>query len=284
MATHSPPPLSPGSEPTRHYDTVVDAWSHLLGEDLHYGYFEQGNEPLTAATDALTDQMLHLARLSPGSRVLDVGCGTGKAACRMAIEHGCEVIGISPSRRCVEEAAARASRERTQVVFCQGDGTAMTFADDSFDCLWVMESSHLMDDKSALLDECCRTLSDGGRLVLCDIMLPRKLSLEEVIDYRDEFLLQRDVFGRAKMATLEFYREEITRRGLVIDDARWISEQTRPTFSRWRDNAAASKAAVIELLGATAWQQFASASEVLEQFWDENILGYGILGAHKPGI
>ena len=28
------------AEPTRHYNSVVEAWSHLLGEDLHYGFFQ----------------------------------------------------------------------------------------------------------------------------------------------------------------------------------------------------------------------------------------------------
>jgi hypothetical protein len=54
-------PISDAGEPTCHYDTVVAGWKYLLGEDLHYGYFQTGTETLTDATDALTDEMLRLA-------------------------------------------------------------------------------------------------------------------------------------------------------------------------------------------------------------------------------
>ena len=61
---HEPPPDA--REPTRHYDQVIGAWAYLLGEDLHYGYFENAADSLTAATDALTNVMLQAAR--PGHR------------------------------------------------------------------------------------------------------------------------------------------------------------------------------------------------------------------------
>jgi 27-O-demethylrifamycin SV methyltransferase len=96
-------------EPASHYNAVVGAWRYLLLEDLHYGYFETGAEPLIIATDALTDRMLALAKLEPGNHVLDIGCGTGKAACRIAEALSCHVKGISPSVRCVSDAAAKAA-------------------------------------------------------------------------------------------------------------------------------------------------------------------------------
>jgi 27-O-demethylrifamycin SV methyltransferase len=195
------------ADPTQHYNSVVDAWAHLLGEDLHYGYFESGDEPLTVATDVLTNQMLELADLGEGLTVLDVGCGTGKAASRVAQEFDSEVLGISPSISCIEGASELIEKLglSARAKFEIGDGTSLSQADKSFDRVWVMESSHLMDNKAALLRECSRVLKPGGRLVLCDIMLDHKLSLPQVIEYRDEFLLLRDVYGRAKMEPLDYY-------------------------------------------------------------------------------
>ena len=277
-------PVSPGSEPVQHYDTVVGAWGKLLEEDLHYGYFHNGTEPLVGATDELTNQMLKLADLQAGMQVLDVGCGTGKAGCRMAAEYSASVTGISPSTECVERAQALAAKSRQLDLthFCDGDGTAMAFDDISFDRVWVMESSHLMQDKPALLSECARVLRPGGRVILCDIILKRKLALEEVIQYRDEFLLLRDVFGRAIMEPLRFYRQEFELQGLTVLTETDISEPTFPTFSQWRKNATENRDSVCELIGERAWEKFVLSCDVLAQLWKQDILGYGIITAQKP--
>ncbi|CAA0123814.1 27-O-demethylrifamycin SV methyltransferase [Halioglobus japonicus] len=275
--------ISPDSAPAKHYDTVVAAWGELLQEDLHYGYFHTGREQLVEATNALTDQMLELAALQPDSKVLDVGCGTGKAGCRMASEHAACVVGISPSKACVEKAQtlSRSMNLHHLAQFCDGDGTNLQYADESFDCVWVMESSHLMQDKPALLRECARVLRPGGRVVLCDIMVKQKLALEDVIHYRDEFLLLRDVFGRAIMEPLSFYQEQFEGLGLQANAVSDISSQTYPTFDRWRQNASENRESVCRLIGEHAWEQFSLSCDVLEKFWQENILCYGIICAQK---
>lgn len=271
-------------EPAQHYDTVVEAWGLLLQEDLHYGYFATGDEPLITATDALTNEMLRLADLKAGEKVLDIGCGTGKAGCRIAAEYDCTVTGISPSSKCIAEANAKAASLNllSSVRFRIGDGMKPDFPDDSFDCTWVMESSHLMADKTSLIRECARVLKPGGRLVLCDVMLDHKLALADVIAHRDAFLLLKHVFGRAIMEPLDFYADCSRSNGLVVTEKRNISVETLPTFRHWSENAHRNRSKVIGMIGEEAWEQFADSCDVLENFWKSNILGYGILAARKP--
>ena len=57
-------------EPAAHYDRVMAAWQLLLGDELHYGVFDRGDEPLDVATAALTGRMIDAADLRPGLRVL----------------------------------------------------------------------------------------------------------------------------------------------------------------------------------------------------------------------
>lgn len=57
------------------------------------------------------------ARLRPGARVLDVGCGTGVPAARQLTEAGCEVTGIDISARMLE----LARRNVPQARFLQRD-------------------------------------------------------------------------------------------------------------------------------------------------------------------
>jgi len=237
-----------------------------------------------AATNELTNQMLALARLSPGDKVLDIGCGTGKAACRMAADFGAEVTGLSPSAQCVADATAKAKELSQQhlMQFQIGDGMAPDFPDNSFDCTWVMEPSHLMTDKSAMLKECARVLKPGGRLVLRDIMLDHPMSLQDAITYRDEFLLLKDVYGRGDLEPLTFYEEHCKANGLRVEHCRNITSETLRTFDCWRKNALAHKATVCDLIGEEAWQQFLDSCDVLQKFWLDKVLGYGIISACKP--
>lgn len=269
--------------PDKHYDRVTDSWSRLLGDDLHYGYFSDPQMELQGATAALTRQLSRAAMLKDGAEVLDVGCGTGKPACDIARESGCRVTGISPSRVCIERATARARGAglTARVRFLLGDGMALAFRDAGFDCVWVMESSHLIPDKAALLAECHRVLRPGGRLVLCDIMARRVLDLAAVIEFRDQFLLLQAAFGRAWMEPMASYREKLEGLGFTVTRAEDISAATRMTFAHWRHNAMARRAEVVQLLGEKSWREFLDSCTVLEQMWDRAVLGYGVIAASK---
>ena len=71
------------TDPVKHYNYVADAWRYLLGEDLHYGYFENPDAPLPEATAALTGLMLRHADLGvevPRGRVAVVRIAAFPAA------------------------------------------------------------------------------------------------------------------------------------------------------------------------------------------------------------
>src|SRR5260221_14136424 len=104
-----------------HYDRVTDAWTFLLGNNLHYGYFSQGDETLEHATDALVDTMADLASMNSKTSVLDVGCGIGAPAFRLSERSGCKISAITLSARGVEMARNAGIRKglSERVVFYQ---------------------------------------------------------------------------------------------------------------------------------------------------------------------
>ena len=270
-------------DPESHYDRVTAAWGLLLGDELHYGVFATGDETLPEATQALTERMVAAARIAPGVRVLDVGCGTGTPACHLA-SLGATVVGITTSAVGVEAATARAGAAGVDaaVSFLERDGMANGFPDASFDRVWVLESSHLMRERDRLIAECARVLVPGGRMALCDVMLRRPMPFDEVRARRKPLALLREVFGDARMEELETYRRLAEAAGLDVEVAEDLTEPTRPTFARWRDNAARHREEVVETLGATGWQQFIDACDVLEELWDGGAFGYALMAAVKP--
>jgi SAM-dependent methyltransferase len=109
--------------------------------------------------DALDMLVGAVAEASP-SRVLDVGCGQGEIAQRIAAELGAEVMAVDQSPRMVELTRERGVDARL------GDVQALDFlTDGSFDCVvaaWVL--FHVADlDRG--LGEIARVLRSGGRLV-----------------------------------------------------------------------------------------------------------------------
>lgn len=270
-------------DPAAHYDRVTEAWGLLLGEELHYGLFATGEEPLARATAALTEAMIDAAQLGPGLTVLDVGCGSGAPACRLAQEHGVEVLGITTSAVGVAAATERArGLGLPGARFEQRDGTATGLPDASFDRVWVMESSHLMPDREALVAECARVLRPGGRMVLCDLVRRREIPFLELRSRRREFAVLRAAFGAARMDPLSSYASLATSHGLEVDLERDLTAETRPTFARWLANTEAHRAEVTGILGEQSVAEFEESCRILEAFWDDGTLGYGILAAGKP--
>ena len=146
------------------------------------------------------------------------------------------VTGISTSRTGVEHAQLRA-KERgysDRVGFIVADGMDNGLPAESFDRIWVLESSHLMPRKDALLTECARVVRPGGRVALCDVMLRRDLPFAEVLSRSGDFIHLNYAFGRAKMEPLATYRRFAETAGLHVIESTDISEQTFPTFSHWR--------------------------------------------------
>ena len=74
-----------------------------------------------AASD---DFYLGMAR-KIGGAVLDLGCGTGKLACRIAAE-GCDVVGADPAEGMLGVARSRPGTEA--VAWVQGDGQSPLLA------------------------------------------------------------------------------------------------------------------------------------------------------------
>ena len=108
------------------------------------------------------DFYLGLARESGGG-VLDLGCGTGRLACRIAAE-GCEVVGVEPAAGMLGVARARPGAEA--VTWVQSDGQDLNLT-RHFDLIYMTGHAFqaLLSDAAAvaLLAAAARHLKPEGQ-------------------------------------------------------------------------------------------------------------------------
>ncbi|MDX2152727.1 MAG: methyltransferase domain-containing protein [Bryobacteraceae bacterium] len=91
----------------------------------------------------------------PGERILDLGCGDGALALKLAAR-GCEVVGVDSSPSMVAAAAAQGIDARHM------DAVALTF-DREFDAVFTNAVLHWVPDHDAVMAGVARALRHGGR-------------------------------------------------------------------------------------------------------------------------
>jgi SAM-dependent methyltransferase len=101
-----------------------------------------------------------LAALGGTTRLLDVGCGTGRFAALAAERLGARVWGVDPSPEMLERARSRAPRG---IGWKEAAAERLPFRAGWFDGVHMHLVLHVLSDCTAALAECARVLAPGGR-------------------------------------------------------------------------------------------------------------------------
>jgi SAM-dependent methyltransferase len=104
---------------------------------------------------------------APGSRLLDVACGSGQLAL-MAARDGLEVTGIDIAGNLIERARARAQAEGLKVRFEEADAEALPFEDASFDVVVSLIGAMFAPRPTLVAQELLRVCRPGGTIAMAN--------------------------------------------------------------------------------------------------------------------
>jgi demethylmenaquinone methyltransferase/2-methoxy-6-polyprenyl-1,4-benzoquinol methylase len=146
---------------------VYDLMNTVMTAGLHHRWRERAAE---------------LARVGPGSRVLDVATGTGDLAVELSrrVSPGGEVVGSDFAEGMLARARIKASGGDggfAQPRFEWGDALELPYGDDSFDAATVGFGARNFSDLARGLAEMARVVRPGGRVVVLEITTPTRAPL-----------------------------------------------------------------------------------------------------------
>jgi len=117
------------------------------------------------------DEFARWLGLSAGQRLLEVACGSGGTALRMAEQLGVAVTGVDVNSAAIQAAEQRAqaspARELATLRVVDAD-EPLPFADGSFDAVFCNDAVNHLRDRALVLAEWARVLKPGGRCLFTD--------------------------------------------------------------------------------------------------------------------
>jgi len=125
-----------------------------------------------AVTGRLADPLLKVARVGPGTRMLDVATGPGYVAAEAA-SRGATVWGVDVA----EAMVARAQAEHPAIEFRQADAQSLPFEDGAFDAVVANFGLPHFGRPELAVAEAARVVAPRGRLALTTWDVPAEMRM-----------------------------------------------------------------------------------------------------------
>ena len=148
---------------------------------------------------------IKMARISEGSRILDLGCGHGRIT-ELLVEGvpSLEVVGVDFTRPMLDAFLVRPGTNESKIELVCADLTKLPLEDDSFDAVVSSRTFQYLPDPLCGVREALRVLKPGGRLV---VSIPNKLNFIRYLTYDKKLYSPfevRDWFRKCGLGNIEY--------------------------------------------------------------------------------
>jgi SAM-dependent methyltransferase len=133
------------------------------------------------------NEIPRLLEITAGSQVLEIGCGSGRYALRLAEQTRCRVLGLDVNPLGIRNAKEMAVRVQLESLarFEECDvSRPLPFDDETFDAVFSNDVLCHIADRVSVLRELERVLKPGGRLLFSDALVIGGLVTKEELAIR----------------------------------------------------------------------------------------------------
>jgi len=244
-----------------HYDLDGQLYSLFLDNDRQYScaYYEN---PDVSIDEAQLAKKRHLAAkllLSPGKRLLDIGCGWGGLALYAAENTGANVVGVTLSEEQLAIARGRAGEKNltNQVEFRLQDYRDIPERFDRIVSVGMFE--HVgVGHYDAFFRKCAQMLNDDG------VMLLHSIGRSEGPNYTNPWIAKY-IFPGGYIPSLSEVLPAIERSGLLVTDIEILRLHYAETLKSWRERFMARKEEAERVYDdrfVRMWEFYLAASEM----------------------
>ncbi|MEU9468240.1 cyclopropane-fatty-acyl-phospholipid synthase family protein [Streptomyces avermitilis] len=269
---------------SHHYDVGNDFYEIVLGPSMVYSCAYWAT-PDGTLEDAQRDKLELVCRklgLTPGQRLLDVGCGWGSMAMHAAREHGVSVVGITLSQEQATYARKRVADEglTDRVEIRVQDYRDVT--DGPYDAVSSIGMAEHVGAEQYLeyARDLYALLKPGGRLL--NHQIARRPQHDESTYSVDEFI-DAYVFPDGELAPVGGTVTQLERAGFEVRDVESLREHYALTLRRWVANLEAQWVRGVRLTSpgrARVWRLYMAASALA---FEHNRIGVNqVLAVRTP--
>ncbi|MPY61062.1 class I SAM-dependent methyltransferase [Streptomyces spongiae] len=251
---------------SHHYDVGNDFYEIVLGPSMVYScaYWGSPDGTLEAAQHDKLDLICRKLGLTPGGRLLDVGCGWGSMAIHAAREYGVQVVGVTLSQ---EQAAYARKRVADEGLTDKVEIRVQDYRDVTDGPFEAISSIGMAEHVGAeryleYADQLYRLLKPGGRLL--NHQIARRPQRDESAYEIDEFI-DAYVFPDGELAPIGTTVTQLERAGFEVRDVESIREHYALTLRRWVAGLEADWASAVNLTSpgrARVWRLYMAACAV----------------------
>ena len=202
-----------------------------FGKDCLLPFFDPFVKWLGA--DRVRGKLLDEARVQPGQRLLDIGCGTGTFAIAIKRRYpDVQVVGLDPDPKALARGRRKAERAALSLQLDRGHAETLPYPDGSFDRVFSTLTLHHLprSAKRNALREARRVLKSGGSLHVLDMAGAKPYERNRLPSWLHSCLHPQDnssnlILGfmrEAGFSDPENYASDELRAGLMVDYYRAI--------------------------------------------------------------
>ena len=248
-----------------HYDLSDEFFALFLDPTRTYScaYFDDPEATLEDAQMAKIDLSLGKCELSPGMKLLDIGCGWGATALRAAESYQAKVVGLTLSENQFAHASQRAreSGYSDTVQFRLQGWESFTDPVDRIISIGAFE--HFRNSRhEAFFQRCREILPDDGIMMLHTIVTPSLADLrEQGIEFVHEDIkfarfIRDEIFPGGQLCTPEQIKTLAQKNGFHVYHVQPLRLHYARTLDCWAKTLAESKEQAIALTSQTVYDRY----------------------------